>query len=51
MANRRFEEGVTAGLEYYLTEKEQQYSKELSEVRSHLEDRVKEVKTDLEKDI
>ena len=51
MANRRFEEDVTAGLEYYLTEKEQQYSRELSEVRSHLGDRVKEVKTDLEKDI
>ena len=25
------------GLEYYLTEKEQQYSKELSEARSHLD--------------
>lgn len=51
MANRRFEEDVDAGLGYYLSEKEQQYSRELSEVRSHLEDRVKEVKTDLEKDI
>ena len=47
MANRRFEEDVPVGLEYYVTEKEQQYSKELSEVRSHLEDRVKEVKTDV----
>ena len=51
MTNRRFEEDVDAGLGYYLTEKEQQYSRELSEVRSHLEERVKEVKTDLEKDI
>lgn len=51
MANRKFEEDVAVGLEYYLTEKEQQYSKELSEARSHLEARVMEVKTDLEKDI
>ena len=29
MANKRFEEDVAAGLEYYLTEKEQQYSREL----------------------
>ena len=43
--------GITAGLGDFLTQKEQQYSQELSTVRSHLEERVKEVKTDLEKDI
>lgn len=38
MARRRFEEDATAGLGYYLTEKEQQYSRELSEsiVESYL---------------
>ena len=50
MENKRYEENI-ADIGHYLTQKEQQYSKELSEVRSHLEDRVKEVKTDLEKDI
>ena len=51
MKNRRLGEDITAGFGDYLTEKEQQYSRELSEVRSHLEERVKEIKTDLEKDI
>ena len=50
MENRRYEENL-ADIGPYLTEKEQQYSRELSEVRSHLEDRVKEVKTDLKEDI
>ena len=40
-------ENITAGIENYLFQKEKQYSQELSEVRSHLEERVKEVKTDL----
>jgi len=51
MENRRLDEDITAGFGDYLTQKEQQYSRELSEVRSHLQERVKEVKTDLEKDI
>ena len=51
MEHRRAGEDITFRIDTFLTEKEQQYSKELSEVRSHLEDRVKEVKTDLEKDI
>ena len=51
MEYRRQGEDITAGLGDYLTQKDQQYSKELSDVRSHLEARVKEVKTDLEKDI
>jgi gas vesicle protein len=51
MDDRRLGEDITAGHGDYLTQKEQQYSRELSEVRSHLEERVKEVKTDLEKDI
>ena len=51
MNNRRTGEDITAGFGDYLNQKEQQYSRELSEVRSHLEERVKEVKTDLEKDI
>lgn len=51
MDDRRTGEDITAGLEDYLNQKDQQYSRELSEVRSHLEERVKEVKTDLEKDI
>ena len=42
-------ENITAGIENYLFQKEKQYSQELSEVRSHLEERVKEVKTDLRK--
>ena len=50
MENRRYEENIS-DIGHYLTGKEQQYSRELSEVRSHLEARVKEVKTDLEKDI
>ena len=51
MENRRLGEDITAGIGDYLTQKEQEYSKELSETRSHLEERVKEVKADLEKDI
>ena len=47
MDDRRLGEDITAGHGDYLTQKEQQYSRELSEVRSHLEERVKEVKTDL----
>ena len=44
-------EDIILGYEHFLFQKDQQYSQELSEVRSHLEERVKEVKTDLEKDI
>ena len=51
MNNRRTGEDITAGLGDYLNQKDQQYSRELSEVRSHLEERVKGVKTDLENDI
>ena len=51
MESRRLDEDITAGFGNYLTQKEQQYSRELSEVRYHLDERVKEVKTDLEKDI
>ena len=47
MENRRLGEDITQGLGDYLTQKEQEYSKELSEARSHLEERVKEVKTEL----
>lgn len=47
MENRRLGEDLTAGLGNYLNHKDQQYSRELSEVRSHLEERVREVKTDL----
>ena len=47
MENRRLGEDITAGLGDYLSQKEQQYSRELSEVRSHLEERVREVKTEL----
>ena len=49
MENRRLGEDITAGFGNYLTQKEQQYSRELSEVRSHLEERVKEVKQTLRK--
>ena len=51
MNNRRTGEDITAGLGDYLNQKDQQYSRELSEVRSHLEERVKGVKTDLKDDI
>lgn len=37
MENRRLGEDITAGIGDYLTQKEQEYSKELSETRSHLE--------------
>ena len=51
MEVRRPSDDIIAGHENFLLQKDQQYSRELSEVRSHLEERVKEVKTDLEKDI
>ena len=47
MADRRMGEDIIAGYGDYLIQKEQQYSRELSEVRSHLEERVREVKTEL----
>ena len=47
MGNRPNSEDLLAGYEHFLLQKDQQYSQELSEVRSHLEERVKEVKTDL----
>lgn len=50
MENRRTDEDIIAPFGDYLYQKEQ-YSKELSDVRSHLEERVKEVKTDLKTDI
>lgn len=47
MENRRLDEDITTRVGDYMIQKEQQYSKELSEVRSHLEERVREVKNDL----
>lgn len=47
MENRRLDEDITTGVGDYIIQKEQQYSKELPEVRSHLEERVREVKNDL----
>lgn len=51
MEDRRLGEDITEELGSYLNQKEQQYSRELTDVRSRLEERVKEVKTDLEKDL
>ena len=51
MEDRLHEDNIASSYDSYLHQKDPQYSRELSEVRSHLEERVKEVKTDLEKDI
>ena len=51
MGDKLHEDKIASSYDNYLHQKDLQYSRELSEVRSHLEERVKEVKTDLEKDI
>lgn len=47
MEDKRQGEDIAAGLGDFIHQKDLQYSRELSEVRSHLEERVKEVKSDL----